>query len=238
MNERLKQYLDTVFAPYEESRAIREIKDELYTDLQEKLADLRKEGYDEEAAFKKAVESVGEISEIMESIQAKTRELQQRVGIDFSMLDGNRVDFHDIKAVDGKFNYSDLEGANFTNAVLTGSSFKCSDLEKSIFDGADLTNVKFNKSGLEKASLKGVVMTNTELHMCNLGKANLDGAKINGATFKYSDIKEATFNGATLINVSFKLDAKKAIFDGAMMDRVTYVMLASCGAKLDKVTVL
>ncbi len=53
MNERLKQYLDTVFAPYEESGVVREIKGELYTDLQEKLADLRKEGYDEEAAFKK-----------------------------------------------------------------------------------------------------------------------------------------------------------------------------------------
>lgn len=238
MNERLKKYLDTVFAPYEESSAIREIKGELYTDLQEKLDDLRKEGYDEEAAFKKAVESIGEISEIMETIQAKTQELQRRVGMDFTMRDSERVDFRDIKAEEGKFNYSSLEHSNFTNATLTGASFKCSSLEKAIFDGANLSRAKFNKSSLEKASLKGAILTDTELRMSSLAGAILDGAKINGAIFKYCDIKGTTFNGAMLINVTFRTDASKAIFDGATMDRVTYVQLASDGAKLDKVTVI
>jgi hypothetical protein len=75
MNERLIKYLDGAFSPYEDSQAIKELKEELLNNLQEKLVDFKKQGYDDEAAYSKTIASIGDISEIIKTISAKTREL-------------------------------------------------------------------------------------------------------------------------------------------------------------------
>ena len=62
---------------------VNELKEELANDLQEKLSDLNNQGYDEVPAYSMTIESIGDISEILESITAKTRELQQIVKKDF-----------------------------------------------------------------------------------------------------------------------------------------------------------
>lgn len=40
MNEKLMNYLDGIFSPYEDSHTVKELKEELNVDLQEKLSDL------------------------------------------------------------------------------------------------------------------------------------------------------------------------------------------------------
>ena len=73
------KYLDGVFSPYEDSQAVKELKEELFNTLQEKFCDLKNQGYDEVISYSMTIESVGDISEIIESISAKKRELQQMV---------------------------------------------------------------------------------------------------------------------------------------------------------------
>ena len=77
------KYLDGVFSPYEDLQAVKELKEELFNDLQEKLSDLKNQGYDEDTAYSMTIDSIGDISEIIESISAKTRELQQMVRTGF-----------------------------------------------------------------------------------------------------------------------------------------------------------
>jgi BTB/POZ domain-containing protein KCTD9 len=80
----------------------------LFNDLQEKLIDLKNQGYDDEAAYSMTISSIGDVSEIIDSITTKTRELQQKVQMDFSMIMLENSDFKNVKVHDGKFNYSAL----------------------------------------------------------------------------------------------------------------------------------
>lgn len=84
MNEKLTKYLDGVFSPYEDLNSIRELKEELSNNLQEKLSDLKNQDHDDEEAYRMTIESIGDISEIIGSISTKTRELQQIVQMNFS----------------------------------------------------------------------------------------------------------------------------------------------------------
>lgn len=62
---------------------VNESKEELANDLQEKLSDLKNRSYDEVTACSMTIDSIGAFSEIIESITAKTRALQQIVKKDF-----------------------------------------------------------------------------------------------------------------------------------------------------------
>ncbi|TBL77252.1 pentapeptide repeat-containing protein [Paenibacillus thalictri] len=238
MSIKLKQYLDDVFAKYEDSRPILELKDELYQDLQEKLNDLKSEGYDEDAAFHRTVNSIGEISELIETIHAKTRELQQIVGMDFSKSNLQNSDLKSVKIHEGKFNYSNLQGSDFSHSDLTNSSFKCSNLDNSKFDGADLTGAEFNKSNLKGASFKNTILNHTVFKYSELAGVVFDHQSFEGTVFDYSGLKGTSFRGAVFKNVSFKTEVKKAIFDGAVMDKPTYAILKGYKANLTNVTVI
>ena len=109
MNKKLIKYLEGVFSPYEDLHSVKELKEELSNDLQEKLSDLKNQGYDDEVAYNMTIDSIGDISEIIESISAKTRELQQMVGQDFSNINLQNSDFKGVKVHDGKFNGSALK---------------------------------------------------------------------------------------------------------------------------------
>jgi BTB/POZ domain-containing protein KCTD9 len=258
MSQKIKDYLDKVFAPYEDIKAIQDIKEELYTDLQEKFKDLQNEGYAEEIAFNRTIESIGEISELVESINAKTRDLQQLVGMDFSKSNLENSDLKAVNLRNGKFtfsnmagsdfshstlqgtnfDYSNLEKSDFRNSDLSGTSFKCANLEYSKFDGANLTEAKITKSNLKGASLKDCIFDGTDFSYTNLAEVCFDNLTFNGTIFNHSSLKRTSFRNAILKNVSFKSDVKYVIFDGARMDKLTYTLLKGYKANLENVTVI
>ena len=61
MNEKLDQYLNGVFAPYEGVKSVTELKADLRFDLQERFRELKAEGKDEETAFAMTIDSIGDI---------------------------------------------------------------------------------------------------------------------------------------------------------------------------------
>lgn len=238
MNEKLKQYLDGIFSPYEELQPVKELKEELFNDLQEKLKDLKDAGYDDVAAFNLTIDSIGEVSEIIESINAKTRELQQIVGMDFSKSNLKNSDLKAVIANNGKFNYSNLVNTDFSHADLKNSSFKCSDLGNTSFDEANLTGAKIVKSSLKGASFKNSILDHTDFSYSDLSGVCFDNQRFMGTIFDYSGLRGTSFRNAVFKNVSFKTDVKKAIFEGATMDKLTYAILKGYKANLDNVTVI
>ena len=46
MNEKINQYLDGVFAPYDGVKSVAELKADLHNDLQERFRELKAEGKD------------------------------------------------------------------------------------------------------------------------------------------------------------------------------------------------
>lgn len=63
MNEKLNSYLNGVFSSYEGLHTVGELKEELSKDLQERMDDLKKQGYDDETAFAMTLDSIGDIEE-------------------------------------------------------------------------------------------------------------------------------------------------------------------------------
>lgn len=238
MNEKIKKYLDGIFLPYDEMTEISEMKEELYLNLSEKAKDYLQQGYNEETAYQKAINSLGEINELTDSIIEKTRELKQLVGMDFSKSNLKDSDFQSVQIHDGKFNYSDLKGSDFSRADLKNSTFKSANLENVRFDKTNLTGAKFSSANLKKATFAGAILDHTEFRWSDLSKVCFDNQTFNGTIFDYSNLKGATFRDAVFRNVSFKSEVKKAIFDGAMMDKVTYALLKGYKANLDKVTII
>lgn len=242
MNEKLTRYLDGLFAPYEDTHAVKDLKEELQHDLEEKFRDLKNQGYDDETAYRLTIGSIGDISEIMESISAKTKELLQTVRRDFSATNLRNSDLKGVVVHDGKFETTDLRGSDFSGSDLTNSSFKSCALNDVRFDGANLTGAKFHISDLRNASFTGCVLENTSFQLSDLSGVCFDNQTFMGTIFDNAGLNGTSFKNAVFQNVSFKfsmkVDVKKAVFDGAKMDKLTYAVLKGYGANLTNVTVL
>jgi uncharacterized protein YjbI with pentapeptide repeats len=239
MNEKLKIYLNGIFTPYEDVHTVRDLKEELLSDLEEKMRDLMAKGHDEETAYNMTVESVGNISEIVEDIAQKTRQLKQTTRKDLSMIDLRNSDLAGVSVHDGKFNCSDLKGSDFSGADLKNSIFKGADLTDVRFDGADLAGAKFKGSSLKKASFIGCNLAGTDFTSSDLTNARFEGLTLNDTAFEGSELKGTSFKNAVIRNVSFRhSDVKKTVFDGASIDKLTYAVLKGQKADLSKVTVI
>jgi BTB/POZ domain-containing protein KCTD9 len=238
MNEKLTRYLDGLFVSYEDSHAIKDLKEELLHDLDEKFLDLKNQGYDDETAYRMTIASIGDISEIMESISAKTKELLQLTRRNFSATDLRNADLTGVAVHDGKFDACDLRGSDFSGSDLTNSSFKWSDLKNVRFDGANLSGANFLTSDMKNTSFTGCVLDNTSFRHAILSGVSFDNLTLIGTNFDHAMLNGTSFRNAVLQNVSFKTDIKKVVFDGSKMDKVTYVLLKGYGANLQNVTIL
>jgi len=239
MNEKLVKYLDGIFLPYKDLHPVKELKEELYVDLQEKLRDFKKQGCDDETAFRMTIDSIGDIEEIIESIAGKMKEVLPRTERDLSMSKLQDSDLKGVTVHDGKFNYSALLGSDFSGADLTNSTFKCSAMLNVRFDGANLTGAKFIKSALKGASFKDCILDNTDFNSSDLSGVCFDNLTLTGTIFNKAGLAGTSFKNAFLRNVSFKNTVvKRAIFDSATMDKLTYAILKGNNANLTNVTVI
>src|SRR4026208_1704274 len=121
MNEKLARYLDGVFAQYEDGQALRELKEELKINLQERWDDLKQQGHDDETAYRMTIDSIGDLSETIQSIAGKAKELKSMQIKDYSLAQMENSDLQRIRLHDGKFNYSALNGSDFSGSDLTNT---------------------------------------------------------------------------------------------------------------------
>ena len=135
MNEKLIDYLNGVFAPYDGIKSVEELKSDLLADLQERFRELKAEGKDDAAAFEATIDSIGDIEQTVREAAGLTRSLERQLLINFSAGNLPRSDFAGVTVHKGKFEASALGGSDFSGADLTGSSFKASDVRDANFDG-------------------------------------------------------------------------------------------------------
>ena len=87
MNEKLTNYLNGVFAPYEGVKSVAELKADLLSDLQERFRELKAEGKDDETAFEMTIDSIGDIEQMVREVTNLSRSLERQVLINFSASD-------------------------------------------------------------------------------------------------------------------------------------------------------
>jgi len=244
MNEKLNQYLNGVFAPYDGVKSVAELKADLLADLQERFRELKAEGKDDETAFEMTIDSIGDIEQTVQEVANLSRSLERQVLTNFSASNLPESDFAGVTARKGKFEASALRGSNFAGADLTGSSFKASDMREVNFDGtnltdcslyvSDLTGASFNKtillrtefstSDLTGAKFIDVKLVDTKLNMTDLTKTVFENCTFNGVDFKYCDMRGLCLDGFSFIGVKFdNTSLNEATFKGATLRNVSFL---------------
>ncbi|MGD6776964.1 permease prefix domain 1-containing protein [Sutcliffiella horikoshii] len=69
VDKKVQAYVDSLFSGVGESQQLFDLKEELATNLKEKIADYKKDGMDESAAFKEAVSSMGDLSGLVDDMR-------------------------------------------------------------------------------------------------------------------------------------------------------------------------
>jgi uncharacterized protein YjbI with pentapeptide repeats len=244
MNEKLTNYLNGVFAPYDGVKSVAELKADLLNDLQERFLELKAEGKDDETAFQMTIDSIGDIEQTVQEVANLSRSLERQVLTNFSASNLPESDFAGVTAHKGKFDASALTGSNFSGADLTGSSFRASDVVAANFDGANLTDCNFYTSDLTDASFKKAILLRTEfstselagakftdskmvdvkLTMLDLRKTVFENCTFNGVDFKYCDLRGLSLDGMTFISVKFdKSSLNEVSFKSATLRNVSFL---------------
>jgi uncharacterized protein YjbI with pentapeptide repeats len=244
MNEKLNQYLNGVFAPYEGVKSVAELKNDLLSDLQERFSELKAEGKNDETAFTMTIDSIGDIEQTVQEVANLSRSLERQVLTNFSASNLPQSDFAGVTAHKGRFDASALRGSDFVGADLSGSSFMSSDVREANFDGtnltdctfstSDLTGASFNKSilvrtsfnmaGLDGAKFAGVKLVDVKLTMLDLRKTVFENCVFDGVDFKYCDLRELSFDGQAFLGVKFdKAALNQVSFKGATLKNVSFL---------------
>lgn len=69
LDQKVTSYVNGLFSGVGESQQLFDLKEELITNLNEKIADYKKTGMDEELAFKEAVSSLGDLSGLVDDMR-------------------------------------------------------------------------------------------------------------------------------------------------------------------------
>jgi len=223
MNEKLTNYVNGVFAPYEGVKSAAELKADLLSDLQERFRELKAEGKDDETAFAMTIESIGDIEQTVQEVANLSRALERQVLINFSGSNLPQSDFAGVIAHQGKFKGSALRGSDFTGADLTGSSFSGSDVREANFDRANLTDCNFSAVDLVGASFRESILVRTNFSTSGLDGAHFIGVKLTDVKFNYTDLRKTTFERCTFLGVDFHYsDLSGLRFDGQTFIGVTF----------------
>lgn len=243
MNEKLKNYLNGVFAPYDGLKSVTELKTDLLSDLQERFHELKAEGKDDETAYEMTIDSIGDIEQTVQEVANLSRSLERQLVTNFSASNLPKSDFTGVTAHKGKFEASALSGSDFAGADLTGSTFKTSDMREANFDGTNLTDctlsiidltgasfnktilvrTKFSKADLTGAKFTDVVLTDVNLSMTELRKTAFVNCIFNGVDFDDCDLRGLRLDGQTFIGVKFgKAGLNEVTFKGATLRNVSF----------------
>ena len=242
MNEKLTNYLNGIFAPYDGVKSVAELKADLLSDLQERFRELKAEGRDDETAFAMTIDSIGDIEQTVQEVANLSRSLERQLLTNFSASDLAKSDFAGVTARQGKFEASALRGSDFSGADLTGSSFKASDVREGNFDGANLTDCSFSVLDLTGASFNKTILVRTEFSMSGLDGVKFTDAKLVDVKLTMTDLRKTVFENCTFEGVDFKYCDLRGLcldgmaFIGVKFDRATLNEVTFKGATLRNVS--
>jgi uncharacterized protein YjbI with pentapeptide repeats len=244
MNEKINQYLNGVFAPYDGVKSVAELKADLLSDLQERFRDLIAEGKDDETALAMTIDSIGDIEGTVQEMANLSHSLERQVRINLNAMELQKGDFAGVTAHNAEFSVSDMRGFDFSNSDLTGSSFEVVDAREANFDVANLTDCNFSVTDLTDASFRKSIFVRTTLSTSGQGAKFIDVKLIdvkltktdlrttifencifNGVDFNYCDLRGICFDGQTFIGVKFdKSTMNDVSFRGATLKNVSFTL--------------
>src|SRR5678816_3870674 len=234
MNEKLTNYLNGVFAPYDGVKSVAELKADLHNDLQERFNELKAEGKDDETAFEMTIDSIGDIEQTVQDVANLSRSLERQVLTNFSASNLPESDFAGVTAHKGKFDASALRGSNFASADLTGSTFNASDVHEVNFAGANLTGSTFKVSDVAEANFDGTNLTDCNFYSVDLTGASFKKTILARTEFSTSELSGAKFTDVKLVDTKLNMtDLTKTVFENCTFNGVDFKYCDMRGLCLD-----
>lgn len=223
MTDKIDEYVNGVFAPYQGARSVDELKHDLLADLHERFRELRAEGHDEAAALALTIDSIGDIEETVREVSNLSRVLERQTVTRFDGTDSAGGDFAGVTTRNGRFDGSALRGADFSRADLTGSTFRGSDVAEANFDGANLTDVVMTGSEFTRATFRGAILVRTDLSSSGLNDVVIADSALTDVKFRSTDVRRVLFQRCSFTGVDFTYsDLRKLDFGGAALTSVRF----------------
>lgn len=91
MKDKIKKYVDHLFVDINDTKQLRELKEEISANLLEKINDLVASGKSENEAFDKAVSGLGDMGELVENLKKVSDEKYQGNGSNSVVLDKKHI---------------------------------------------------------------------------------------------------------------------------------------------------
>ncbi len=265
MKNKVQEYVDDLFAKYENSENVKELKafkKKVHREIMDGMESLNKQGEKWELKFKKRVDS---LSEHFWPVRKTLAIYKKHFKKDFLEKHYSSIVFNDadLKGIRGSkiFDACEMKKADLSEAVIPGSSFKychaensrfvradvsaCNfshaNLKNADFTGADLTTSVFNCSHLENVSFNNAILEDTSFVGMALKSAIFTHAKLINTNFKYADLSGVNLEGITLEGVNFTYaDLKETSLKNATLKDVIFKTdvkhILFDGAKIDKIT--
>lgn len=169
-------------------------------------------------------------------------------GSSFTGSDLREASFDGTNLTDCTLSANNLTDASFNKTILVRTRFSSSELSGVKFTDVQLIDVKLTATDLTKTIFKDCTFNGVDFKSSDLSGLRLDGQTFTNVKFDRAALTGATFAGATLRNVSFRPSyaltnkyyraLQTICFDGAMIDKLSYIELKSFGVDLSKATVI
>ncbi|HEX2867309.1 MAG TPA: pentapeptide repeat-containing protein [Ignavibacteriales bacterium] len=170
-------------------------------------------------------------------------------GSSFDISDAHEAIFNGADLTDCRFSLTDLSGAQFNKSILVRTEFNKLALARAKFTGVNLIDVKLNMTDLRETIFVNCTFTGVHFLRSDLQGQCFEGLTFIDVRFDKSALNDVSFKGATLKNVTLTppfsvtnkqyLAMKTICFDGARMDKLTYIALKGLGViDLSKVIVM
>ena len=232
MNEKLTNYLNGVFAPYDGVKSVDELKADLLSDLQERFNELKAEGKDDETAFQMTIDGIGNIEQTVQEVASLSRSLERQVFANLSASNLPNSNFAGVIAHNREFKASALRGSDFSGADLTGSSFKSSDVREANFDGTNLTDCDMSTADLAGANFHKSILVRTNFSTSGLVGTKFDEVRLIDVRLTITDLRKVVFENCIFEGVDFN----KSDLRGLCLDGQTFIGVKFDNAVLNEVT--
>lgn len=225
MEEKLHHFLDKAFTPYGDFPARTDVTNELLTNLVEKYQDLKKQGMSDDEAYQAAIDSFGNVEEIMEHVPHDAKNQETKPEREPGLRKTLKQTLREAKALMGlsKFGATVLKQADLSDSNLAGEDFSYSALNETVFDRSDLNKATFRAAAITGASFADANLSSATFAASALEKTTFNGANLSGTKFHSSALKGATFAGAMLTNTDFhRSDLGSVSFDDQELNGVIF----------------
>jgi len=160
----------------------------------------------------------------------------------------NGVNFENADLTDSILYFNDLSGVKFKSTKLVRTQIKSSELYHLSFIDTCLTDVIISTKKLIAPIFKNCIFKNVILRSGDVNGVCFDGQSFTNVKFEGTILSNTTFRKATLKNVTFLSSfsikkkyfktIKTVCFQGAKMDKKTYMSLKRIAANLEEVIII